>query len=79
MTAANSNDPKTKAAVGLPAGAKLSYTVDEAALALGLSRATVWDMLKVGELAAKRLRGRTLIAREELVRVLGEAPAARAA
>ena len=49
------------------------------ALALGLSSATVWDMLKLGELAAKRLRGRTLVPREELMRVLGEAPAARAA
>ena len=79
MSAANCNEPKTRRALDLPPGSKLSYTVDEAALALGLSSATVWDMLKLGELTAKRLRGRTLITREELARVIGEAPAARAA
>ena len=78
MTAANCNDQRRRKA-DLPPGAKLAYTVDEAAQALGLSVATGWAMLKAGELTAKKLRGRTLVPREELERVLGNAPAARAA
>ncbi len=65
--------------IDLPPGAKLAYTADEAAIALGLSVATVWAMLKDGEIVARKLRGRTLVPREELERVLGSAPPARAA
>lgn len=80
MTAANCNDPAGgRRRPELPPGAKLAYTVDEAAAALGLSAATIWAMLKDGELIAKKVRGRTLVPREELERVLAEAPAARAA
>lgn len=61
----------------LPAGAKLAYTVDEAGLAIGVSRATVFDMIRIGEVVAKKVRGRTVITREELLRVLDEAPPAR--
>ena len=57
----------------------VAYTVDEAAQALGLSVATIWAMLKAGEITAKKLRGRTLVPRDELERVLGAAPGARAA
>ena len=57
---------------------KLAYTVEEAGRAIGVSRSTVFDMLRMGELLAKKLRGRTLIARTELQRVLTEAPDARA-
>ena len=78
MTAA-ANDTKPKRRPELPPGAKLAYTVAETAAALGLSAATVWAMLKDGDLAAKRLRGRTLVCREEIERVLSEAPSARAA
>ena len=78
MTAANCNEPKRRA-VDLPGDAKLAYTVAEAAKALGLSAATIWAMLKDGELVARKLRGRTLLPREELERVLAAAPPARAA
>lgn len=57
---------------------KLAYTVEEAGRAIGVSRSTVFDMIRMGELLAKKLRGRTLIARTELQRVLTEAPDARA-
>ena len=57
---------------------KLAYTVEEAGRAIGVSRSTVFDMIRVGELTAKKLRGRTVIARIELQRVLTEAPDARA-
>lgn len=76
---ANCNAPRKRKEAILPPGAKLAYTVDEAAPALGLSVATVWAMLKDGELTAKKLRGRTLIPKGELERVLGAAPPARAA
>lgn len=57
---------------------KLAYTVEEAGRAIGVSRSTVFDMIRMGELFAKKLRGRTVIARTELQRVLTEAPDARA-
>jgi excisionase family DNA binding protein len=77
--AAQADVTKPRKVIDLPPGSKLSYTVNEAAAGLGVSAATVWAMLKDGELSAKRLRGRTLVPREELERVLEEAPAARAA
>lgn len=62
-----------------PAAAdKLAYTVEEAGRAIGVSRSTVFDMIRMGELFAKKLRGRTVIVRTELQRVLTEAPDARA-
>lgn len=79
MTAANCNEPKPRKVINLPPGAKLSYTVAEGAAALGVSSSTLWAMIKDGELVAKRLRGRTLLTREELARVLDEAPDSRAA
>ena len=63
----------------LPPGAKLAYTVDEAGPAMGVSRTTVFDMIRNGEVMAKKLRGRTIITRDELQRVIDEAPPARAA
>lgn len=76
--AANSNETKKKP-VDLPPGSKLAYTVDEAGPAMGLSRTTVFDMIRNGEVIAKKLRGRTIITRDELQRVIDEAPPARAA
>lgn len=77
-TVANSNEAKKKP-VDLPPGAKLAYTVDEAGPAMGVSRTTVFDMIRNGEVMAKKLRGRTIITRDELQRVIDEAPPARAA
>lgn len=65
--------------IDLPPGAKLAYTVDEAGPAMGVSRTTVFDMIRNGEVIAKKLRGRTIITRDELQRVIDEAPPARAA
>lgn len=80
MTAANCNEAKPKRKViDLPPGSKLAYTVDESAQAMGLSTTTVWTMIREGEVTAKRVRGRTVVPREELQRVIDEAPAARAA
>lgn len=62
---------------GTAASDKLAYTVEEAGRAIGVSRSTVFDMIRMGELFAKKLRGRTVIIRTELQRVLTEAPDAR--
>ncbi|QCQ97786.1 helix-turn-helix domain-containing protein [Brevundimonas sp. SGAir0440] len=77
--AANCNEPRRKKACDLPPGSKLAYTVDEAGSAMGVSRTTVFDMIRNGEVIAKKLRGRTIITRDELQRVIDEAPPARAA
>ena len=79
MTAANCNEKKPRKVVELPPGSKLAYTVDESAQALGVGTTAIWTMIREGEVVAKKVRGRTVIAREELLRVLEEAPAARAA
>lgn len=56
-------DPRKKVC-DLPPGSKLSYTVDEAAQALGLSVATIWAMLKAGEITATSCAdGRLFLAR----------------
>ncbi|WP_332657318.1 helix-turn-helix domain-containing protein [Brevundimonas sp.] len=65
--------------VDLPPGAKLAYTVDEAGPAIGVSRSTMFEMIRLGEVVAKKVRGRTVIPRDELQRILDEAPTARAA
>ena len=44
--------------IDLPPGSKLAYTVDEAGPAMGVSRTTVFDMIRNGEVIAKKLRGR---------------------
>ncbi len=65
--------------IDLPPGAKLAYTVDEAGPAIGVSRTTVFEMIREGAVVAKKVRGRTVISREELQRVIDEAPSTRAA
>ena len=74
---ANCNKPRK--VIDLPPGSKLAYTVDEAAQAIGVSTTTVWTMIREGEVMAKKVRGRTLVPRDELQRVLDQAPEARAA
>lgn len=46
--------------------AKLTYTIRETAGALGLSRATIYKMIKSGELVCFHWCGRTLILAEVL-------------
>ncbi len=65
--------------IELPPGSKLAYTVDEAAQALGVGATTMWKMIREGDVVAKKVRGRTVVPREDLQRVIDQAPAARAA
>ncbi len=54
--------------------ARLVYSVSEAAEALGVSRGWVYLRMQDGTIAAKKIGGRTVIAVEELDRLLDEAP-----
>lgn len=57
-----------------PAPTPLAYRPAAAAQVLGVSRSTIYQMMADGKLAARHLGGATLIAHEELVRVLEAAP-----
>lgn len=46
--------------MSLPAG-KLAYRINEAGEALGLSRSTIYELIRVGELELGRLAGRSVI------------------
>lgn len=59
--------------------AKLSYTVDEAAAAVGVSRRTVYALVQKGELQSFKWAGRTLIRRDVLEQALDRASGRRAA
>lgn len=58
---------------------KLSFTVDEAAAAIGLGASTVWQMIKEGELEKFSWRGRTLIKRDVLEAAMERAAGGRKA
>lgn len=77
MTTETPKAPKKP--VELPPGSKLAYTIDEAGPAIGVGRTTVFAMIREGEVEAKIVRGRRVITRDELQRILDEAPSARAA
>ena len=44
----------------------LAYSVPDAAKAIGVSKNTVWNLLRTGELRSFKLGARTLIRAEEL-------------
>jgi excisionase family DNA binding protein len=53
--------------------AKMTFTVNEAAGALGLSRSTLYKLIKAGELATFTWCGRTLIRADVLQRAVDRA------
>jgi excisionase family DNA binding protein len=59
--------------------AKLSYTVDEAARAIGCSKRKVWDLVKARELETFKFAGRTLIRSDVLQAALDRASGRAAA
>lgn len=67
----------TRKRVEVPPGAKLAYTVEEAGAAIGVGRSMLFEMIRTGELQARKIRGRTIITREELQRLLRDAPVVR--
>lgn len=52
---------------------RLAFGVADAAAALSVGQSTVWRWIQAGQLRTIKLGGRTLIRREELVRLLDEA------
>jgi excisionase family DNA binding protein len=54
---------------------KLSYSVKEACAACGFGKEKIYAALHAGELAGKRIDGRTIILREELEKWLAAKPA----
>lgn len=55
---------------------KLSYTIPEAATALGIGRTSLYELISARRITPFKLCGRTLIPREELERLVSEARAA---
>ena len=49
---------------------KLAYTVDQACWAAGLGRNSLYDLMNSGTLPSRRVAGRRLILREDLLAVL---------
>lgn len=56
--------------------ARLTFTVDEVAALLGLSRATAYKAVNNGSIPAIKVGHRTLVPRASLLRMLNAAPAA---
>ncbi len=52
---------------------KLAYGIEEAAMAIGVGKSTIWRWVHDGRVKTIKLGGRTLIRREELMRLLDEA------
>jgi excisionase family DNA binding protein len=53
-----------------PSVEPLTYSVEEAARALGVGRTTIYLMLREGQLRRCKIRGRTKIEREEIARLV---------
>lgn len=54
-----------------------AFSVDRAAETLSLGASTIWRLIKAGRLKTVKLGGRTLIRREELLRLLDAAEASQ--
>ena len=50
-----------------------TLTVDEVAAVLGISRATIYNLISDGELESVRIRGRRLVAREQIDALIAKA------
>lgn len=64
----SANDNKVRA----PAPDPLAYGVKDAAVAMSVSEWTVWAWIREKKITPTRLGGRTVIARSELLRLLGQ-------
>lgn len=68
MPESSPRDPLAPAARGIID--RLAYSVDEAAQALGISRARLYELIADGTIPSVKLGRRRLIRRETLVRLL---------
>lgn len=55
----------------------LAYRVDDAAAAIGVSRAKVWDLIAQGAIPARKIVGSTIILKGDLEAYLSGLPSAR--
>ncbi|HEY3401535.1 MAG TPA: helix-turn-helix domain-containing protein [Geothrix sp.] len=62
--------PPAPAPAPAPHSRQMAYSVPEAALALGVSKSSVWKLIKEGDLPAVKLGRRTLISAEALQTLL---------
>ena len=51
-------------------GSQLAYRIPDAAKAIGLSRSTLYYLAKQGKLRIRKVGGRSLITREDLLSLL---------
>lgn len=59
----------------LPFAEKLAFSIAEAERATGLSKPTLYRLMKSGELRFAQIKGRRLIPRSALLELIGEAAA----
>lgn len=45
---------------------QIAYTINDTAHLIGVSRATLYRMLKAGSIKAKKIRGRTIILKSDI-------------
>ena len=63
------NTPQTQEAIPVSAMPRAAWPVNEGAYLLGISRVSVYELAKTGELKLLRIAGRTLIPHSEIVRL----------
>jgi hypothetical protein len=63
----------------LPISQRYCVTVPVAQEFVGLSRSKLWELIKAGELESRLLHGRRVIMVASLMKLVGDAPAKRAA
>lgn len=66
------NSPKAPRAPPLPPDRALSYTLHDASAVTGISRASLYRLMKAGELDSVRVAGRRLIPSSALVALIGK-------
>lgn len=49
---------------------RLAYSVDEAAIALGIARETVYELIRTGELRSRKAGSRRIVGRHHLLEFL---------
>lgn len=53
-----------------PSVEKISYRIREAVAATGIGRTTLYELIKAGELETRKVRGMTLITRQDLQKLI---------
>jgi excisionase family DNA binding protein len=77
MTRRQSPDHGSSQRTTVGTGQRLTFTVDEVAAQLGISRSAVYDCIARGEIPAKRLGRRVVVVRAALEAFLAEPDGAR--